>query len=419
LFCLQARRSIFLGFLIGEMTAGDAAAYSAKHCMAVTDKVAPDSAYRSAFQTTCGVCLCWHSCRQDKCGEHPCLHFHISFPGEYVHCWQRGDSAALYFARCERSRYCNVRPFDQRFMGLSNDNDEKALMKNRDQQLRLFLEIAQCGSLSRAADALDLTQSGLSKQLSSLETFLGQRLFERHGRGVALTDAGRKLDDVARPAYALVDKAILQLQEHQGVTEGTLRVATIHTLSYHFFGEVMATFMSQRPKVNVTMLGRSSPEVVELVESGKADIGFVYDTAVASDAVEITQLFRENMCLVVHEQSPLAMQPDIDLREHPLPLIVFPPHYAIRRMLHANGLDANVAAEVETVDAMLKLASVTLGQCVLPDRIPTKLLQEYHLTRIKIVGPALERSIVAITRRDRVKTALSVLMLEIACKTIL
>lgn len=292
-------------------------------------------------------------------------------------------------------------------------------MKNRDQQLRLFLEIAQCGSLSKAADALDLTQSGLSKQLSSLETFLGQPLFERHGRGVALTDAGRKLDDVARLAYERVDNAILQLQEHQGVTEGSLRVATIHTLSYYFLGEVIAKFMSQRPKVNVTMAGRSSPEVVELVESGKADIGFVYDTAVASDAVEITQLFRENMCLVVHEQSPLAMQAEIDLREHRLSLIVFPPHYAIRRMLHSNGLDANVAAEVETVDAMLKLASLTFGQCVLPDRIPTKLLQEYHLTRIRIVGPVLERSIVAITRRCRVKTALSVLMLEIACKTIL
>ena len=71
------------------------------------------------------------------------------------------------------------------------------------------------------------------------------------------------------------------------------------------------------------------------------------------------------------------------------------------------------------MDAMLKLASLTCGQCVLPDRIPTKLLQEYHLTRIRIVGLALERSIVAITRRSRVKTALSVLMLEIACKTIL
>jgi len=106
-----------------------------------------------------------------------------------------------------------------------------ALMKNRDQQLRLFLEIAQCKSPTRAADVLGLTQSGLSKQRSSLEAFLGQPLFERHGRGVELTDAGRRLQDVARPAYELVDNAILQLREQQGLTEGSLCVATIHTLS--------------------------------------------------------------------------------------------------------------------------------------------------------------------------------------------
>jgi LysR family cyn operon transcriptional activator len=291
-------------------------------------------------------------------------------------------------------------------------------MINRDQQIRQFLEIAQCKSLSKAADALDLTQSGLSKQLASLETFVGQPLFERHGRGVALTDAGRRLHDVAKTAYELVDNAILQLREAQGVTEGILRVATIHTLSYYFMADAMATFMTQRPKVNVTMFGRSSPEVVEFVDSGKADIGFVYDTAVASDAVDIEPLFDQRMCLVVHQGSPLADREEIDLREHKLPLVVFPPQYALRRMLHAEGLDKNVAAEVETVDAMLKLTSVTRGQCVLPDGIPPQLLREYDLTRIGITHPNLVRRVVAITRRGRTPSPLTTLMLDIVRSTI-
>jgi len=290
-------------------------------------------------------------------------------------------------------------------------------MKNRDQQLRLFLEIAQCKSLSKAADVLGLTQSGLSKQLGSLESFLGQPLFERHGRGVTLTDAGRRLRDITRPAYELVDNAIVQLKEEQGVTEGSLCVATIHTLNYYFIADVIAKFMSQRPKVNVMMLGRSSLEVVELVESGKAEIGFVYDTAVASDAVVITPLFEQSMCLVVHEQSPLAAKIDIDLREHSLPLIAFPAQYALRRMLHSVGLDANVVAEVDTVDAMLKLTSLTRGQCILPDRIPLQLLQEYGLVRVNLSRPVLSRRIVGITRHGRTQTALSVLMLEIARTT--
>jgi DNA-binding transcriptional LysR family regulator len=288
------------------------------------------------------------------------------------------------------------------------------LLKNIDHQLRLFVEIARHKSLSAAAEALDANQPGLSRQLASLESSLGQALFERNGRGVELTEAGRKILEVARPAYELIDNAVLQLRDQQGVTEGSLKVATIHTLSYYFIADVMAKFMSQRPKVNVTLLGRSSPEVVELVESGKADIGFAYDTAVVTGGVDITPLFSEEMCLVVPEQSALASRNDVNLCEEKLALIVFPSHYALRRMLHTNDLDAKVAAEVETVDAMLKLTSLTGGQCVLPDRIPVQLLRDYQLARVKISYPPLGRRIVAIAKTGRAQSSLGLLMLEIA-----
>jgi DNA-binding transcriptional LysR family regulator len=287
-------------------------------------------------------------------------------------------------------------------------------MKGIDYQLRLFLEIVRSKSLSRAADSLQLTQSALSRQLSSLEDYLGHRLFERTGRGVELTETGRKLKDATESAYELVDSAISRIRELEGVTEGSLTVATIHTLSYYFMADVVATFLAQRPKVNITLLGRSSTEVVELIESGKADIGFVYDTVVASDALNITPLFEETMSLIVHEDSPVAAHAHIDLQRLSLPLVVFPAHYALRRMLSGKGIDFKVAAEVETVDAMLKLVSITSGQCVLPDRIPTKLLREYRLVHVKIVSPLLRRRIVAITRHGRSPTTLSTLMLNIA-----
>jgi DNA-binding transcriptional LysR family regulator len=287
-------------------------------------------------------------------------------------------------------------------------------MKNLDHQLRLFLAIARSQSLSGAAEALDLTQSSLSKQLGNLEAYLGQTLFVRHGRGVALTDAGRNLQDVAKPAYEIIDNCVAQMRECDQLEDGSLRVATIHTLSYYFMADVMAKFMRQRPKVNVTLLGRSSPEVVELVEAGRADVGFVYDTAVATDTVEITPLFTENMCLVAHKDSRFAGLTDIDLETEPVPMIVFPAHYALRRMLRKHHLDANVSAEVETVDAMLQLASTTSGQCILPDRIPSELLQEFQLVRIPISRPTLQRRIVGITRIGKAQSALATLMLQIA-----
>ncbi|KUE85023.1 LysR family transcriptional regulator [Cupriavidus necator] len=287
-------------------------------------------------------------------------------------------------------------------------------MKALDAQIRLFLAIAQARSISGAAMTLGLTQSGLSRQLAHLEAAVGQKLCERHGRGVALTDAGHKLQAAAQTAYDVIDNTILQLCEEQGVSQGNLRVAVIHTLSYYFMPDVVSRFMSQRPNANVSLMGRSSPEVVELVETGKADIGFVYDVAVASDAVEIVPLFDDVMTLIVSQNSPLAALEGVDLEAQRVPLVAFPEHYALRRMLHRKRLDTNVVAEVDTVDAMLRLVASTGGQCVLPDRVPTQLLENYGLSRVRIINPRLSRRVVAITKRERAQTALIKHMLKIA-----
>lgn len=286
-------------------------------------------------------------------------------------------------------------------------------MKAFDAQIRLFLAIAQARSISGAAMALGLTQSGLSRQLAHLEAAVGQKLCERHGRGVSLTDAGQKLQAAAQTAYEVIDNTVLQLREEQGVSQGRLRVAVIHTLSYYFMPDIVSRFMSQRPNANVSLLGRSSPEVVELVEAGKADLGFVYDVAVASDAVEIVPLFDDAMCLIVSQNSPMAALEGVDLEAHKVSLVAFPAHYALRRMLHRKGFDANVVAEVETVDAMLRLVASTGGQCVLPERVPTHLLENYGLSRVRILNPPLSRRVVAITKREKAQTALVKHMLEI------
>jgi DNA-binding transcriptional LysR family regulator len=285
---------------------------------------------------------------------------------------------------------------------------------NVDYQARLFIEIAAHKSLSAAAEALSLTQSGLSRHLASLEEFIGQPLFIRHGRGVELTEAGRKLLEVVSAAYQLVDNTILQLRNEHGVTDGSIHIATIHTLSYYFMAEVAAKFMAQRPSASLALLGRSSPGVVELVENGRAEIGFAYDSAVASDQLETTPLFEDAMCLIVHESSRFASRASVDLCEEAVPLVAFPDGYALRNMLHTKEFDATVAAEVETVDAMLKLVSMTNGQCILPALIPEKLLQEYQLVRVSIERPLMRRWIVAVTRRGRPLSAMTALMLEIA-----
>lgn len=272
-------------------------------------------------------------------------------------------------------------------------------MDTPDRQLRYFVRIAELKSLSRAAEDLDQTQSGLSRQLAALEAHVGKPLFVRTGRGVELTEAGARLLEGIQPAYRAIDQALEAVRQREGVTQGSVRLATVHTLSYYFMADVVAQFVSSREHVNLSVMGRSSPEVVTLVESGKADIGFVYDAAVASDALASTPLFDDDMCLIVRDG--VAAEDGVDLGAMALRLVGFPSHYALRKMIHSAGLQPEFVAEAETIDAMLKLVSSGVGACILPSRIPQKLLTDYGLRQVAIGSPVLRRRVVAITLAQR------------------
>jgi len=274
-------------------------------------------------------------------------------------------------------------------------------METIDRQLRYFLRIAELKSLSRAAAELEQSQPWISKQLSALEEHLGKALFVRTGRGVDLTEFGQKLYESIRPHYRDIDNAVESLREVHGFTQGTIRLATVHTLNYYFTAEVIADLVQMRPEINLSLLGRSSPEVVSLVESGKADVGFVYDTAVDTAGVVSSLLFEDEMCLMVHRDSAAGIEGGIDLNQTSLRLVGFPEHYALRRMFDAGAAEPEYAAEVETIDAMLKLVSLKVGACILPSHIPDKLLRDFELKKVRIANPLMRRRVVAITHAER------------------
>lgn len=282
-----------------------------------------------------------------------------------------------------------------------------------DRQLRYFLKIAELSSLSQAAEELDLSQSGLSRQLAVLEANLGKPLFHRTGRGVTMTEAGQKLAHAAAPAYAQIDAIVGEVRDKEGVTQGSLRIATIHTVNYYFVSELVARFLSKHKQVNLAVMARSSPEVAELVEKGKADIGFVYDSAVASDALESTTLFVDEMCLIVRARDLPGDDP-VNLAAVAIPLVGFPEPYALRHMLKSAGLDDRVVVVAETIDAMLKLSSTGIGACVLPKGIPTSLLVDYGLMKVRLQPPGLRRRVVAIVRHDTGPDSLSRQLLAMA-----
>ena len=285
-------------------------------------------------------------------------------------------------------------------------------MDSLDRQLRYFLKIAELSSLSKAAEELDVSQSGLSRQLASLEAFLGQALFARTGRGVTLTEAGKRLQQGTEQHYAQIDAALDAAKITEGGQEGSLRVATIHTLS-HYFASLLTKFVSQHRRVNLSVMARSSPDVVELVEKGKADIGFVYDSAVASETLTSVTLFDDKMCFIV-QKGLYPADACINLHDAEIALVAFPEDYALRRMLKSADLDDVVVAEANTIDAMLQLVSLGIGGCILPEHTPSGLLDDHGLTKLSLAEPLLQRRVVAIVRNTGTVPLLAQQLLEMA-----
>lgn len=273
--------------------------------------------------------------------------------------------------------------------------------------LRVFLAVAESRSFTSAAEAMGLSQPTASQQVRLLEDWLGVKLFIRHGRGVTLTDAGAQLHQTAGSALAQVDAALLEVSEKTGVTRGTVRLASVHTINAYLLPQVIADFTDQRPDVTLRVLCRGSSEVVALVERDQADIGLVYDAMVASAAVEITPLFEERMALYLPRDRIAPVPDGLIMVDSSLRLITFPHGFALRQLLESHYPGAlNIVAEVETLDTMLRLVNAGAGGAILPDCLPLEMLGVANLCRVPLAEPVPARRVVAITRRDGVATGL-------------
>lgn len=282
-----------------------------------------------------------------------------------------------------------------------------------DRRLRYFLTIAALGSMSKAADELGISQPSLSRQMAALEAYLGRPVFDRNGRGMVLSEAGKTLHRAVAPAFQLIDDAIAKARDASSVGHASLRIAAVHTLTYYFLGDLVSAVTHEGGDANLHLMARSSPEVVDLVASGKAELGFVYDSAVASPGLVSVDLFEDEMCLIVRLDD--TSYGDVaNLWQTHQRLVAFPEHYALRKMLQHSRLNYVVSAETDTVDSALELVSAGIGNCLLPCRIPDRLLLDHKLKKIPITGGTLARKVVAIHRDGYPLFPLAALTLNIA-----
>lgn len=142
-------------------------------------------------------------------------------------------------------------------------------------QLRVFVTVAQTLNMRRAGELLHLTQPAVSAAVSGLEERHGARLFDRIGRGLALSAAGYSFLPEARAVLSRVADAHRVLQDLAGLARGEVRLAASQTVATYWLPSRMARFVEAHPGIDVSLVAGNSANAIAAVLAGEADLGFV------------------------------------------------------------------------------------------------------------------------------------------------
>lgn len=227
-------------------------------------------------------------------------------------------------------------------------------------QLEYFVHVAELGGFTRASAYLRVAQPALSRQIRTLEVELRQTLFERNGRGVTLTEAGKRLLAHGRGILQQVERARQDMEDERGAASGHLAVGLPPSVSRVLTAPLVAAFRGRFPKATLTVVEGLSAYALEWLQIGRIDCAVVYNVT-PSPVVDLVPVLDEELYLVSARAAagpavgrPVALAALADYE------LVMPsrPH-SIRMLLEtalvAEGRRARVGIEIESVPAILDL----------------------------------------------------------------
>lgn len=235
--------------------------------------------------------------------------------------------------------------------------------------LRYFRAVAHDGNLTRTAERLNLTQSALSVQIRKLEERLGHALFERRGRRLHLTEAGKIVLDHADAIFATGDEMLGTLQQ-TGAARQALRVGSLATLSRNFQMAFLRPVLG-RTDIDLILRSGSAGEMLRALEALNLDL-VLLNHAPSGDALSplVTHRLAEQPVSLVGTPDRLGQAASLAerLRKHPiiLPTVESSVRTGFDALAHSLGIRPQIVAEVEDMAMMRLLAREDIGLAVLP-----------------------------------------------------
>lgn len=243
-------------------------------------------------------------------------------------------------------------------------------------QLRSFLRVAEEGSITRASEALFLTQPAVTQHVRALERELRVSLFDRTGKGVQLTAAGEVLCGYARQCMATLDECGKVIADLESGTMGQLLLGAGVTTSIFNLPDWLRAFGQTYPGVDIVVRTGRSREVEGWVLDREIDLGLVTSPVQHKD-LAVIDLYDEEIVLI---------GPPDRIEQENVPLILFQKGSGFRdyldRVLADAGVGISVKMETDSVEAIKSFVHVGLGASLLPLSSVEAEIESGQLTRV-------------------------------------
>jgi len=274
------------------------------------------------------------------------------------------------------------------------------------ESLKVFCDLAETESFTKAAQINGVTQSAVSQQISALERTFKSLLIERSKKKFRLTREGQTLYDYSKQIIQSYESLHSKLQELKDIISGTIRVATIYSIGLHDLPPYIKRFMKSYPTVNVHVEYRRANQVYEDVLSNVVDIGLVaYPTK--EPKLEIVPLRKEPLTLICHPSHAFARQKDVKLKSLAGQKIIgfepdIPTRKALDKILKEYGVEVKHVMEFDNVETVKRAVEIDAGISIVPIGTVQQEISKQTLVAVPIEDGDFFRPLAAIYKKNKV-----------------
>ncbi len=248
----------------------------------------------------------------------------------------------------------------------------------------IFSTIVEVGSLTKAAEKLNLTQSGVSYSISTLESELGFSLLKRDRSGISLTSNGERI--LKHVSRILHEEELLrqEIAAIKGFDTGTIRLGTLSSVSMQWLPGIFSEFSEKYPQIEVKTYLGCYDEMNDWLSNGTVDLGFV--SLPISKPFETIPLKKDKLMVVLPPNHPLRHQKTISYAQIKDESFIMPQWGSddnIRRLLNDNKLNLQVKYELMEERTIFAMVQRGLGISILPELILVNVPDNIHIIDLK------------------------------------